>query len=149
METAREHPIERPWVDCLVTPTVLSLMFLRGELNGDFILQHHCLKAMLPYLFVEGHHNYASYLSWYVRQMEHLPQCQGGPIRRCARVSALGWGYCSASRSVWRADIYQAREIFWRYDGHFNKPRASFCVCIVSVCAPTLTFPWNIQRSWG
>jgi len=29
---------------------------------------------MLPYFFVAGHHNYARYLSWYVRQMEHLPQ---------------------------------------------------------------------------
>ena len=30
---------------------------------------------MLPYFFAAGHHNYARYLSWYVRQMEHLPQC--------------------------------------------------------------------------
>ena len=29
---------------------------------------------MLPYFFAAGHHNYARYLSWYVRQMEHLPQ---------------------------------------------------------------------------
>ena len=49
-------------------------MFLRGEQNGDFLLQQHCLKAMLPYFFVAGHHNYARYLSWYVRQMEHFPQ---------------------------------------------------------------------------
>ena len=42
--------------------------------NGDFLLQQHCLKAMLPYFFAAGHHNYARYLSWYVRQMEHLPQ---------------------------------------------------------------------------
>ncbi|KAK2159105.1 hypothetical protein NP493_1749g00012 [Ridgeia piscesae] len=49
-------------------------MFLRGERNGDSLLQQHCLKAMLPYFFAAGHHNYARYLSWYVRQMEHLPQ---------------------------------------------------------------------------
>ena len=29
---------------------------------------------MLPYFFTAGHHNYARYLSWYVLQMEHLPQ---------------------------------------------------------------------------
>jgi hypothetical protein len=46
------------------------LMFRRGERNGDFLLQQHCLKAMLPYFFAAGHHNYARYLSWYVRQME-------------------------------------------------------------------------------
>ena len=74
LETAREHPTGRLWVDCLVKPTLLSLMFLRGERNGDFLLQQHCLKAMLPYFFAAGHHNYARYLSWYVRQMEQLPQ---------------------------------------------------------------------------
>ena len=74
LETAREHPTGRLWVDCLVKPTLLSLMFLRGQRNGDFLLQQHCLKAMLPYFFAAGHHNYARYLSWYVRQMEHLPQ---------------------------------------------------------------------------
>jgi hypothetical protein len=61
-------------------------MFLHGERNGDFLIQQHCLKAMLPYFFAAGHHNYARYLSWYVRQMEQVhtfvgtrmevPQCQ-------------------------------------------------------------------------
>ena len=74
LETAREHPTGRLWVDCLIKPTLLALMFVRGERNGDFLLQQHCLKAMLPYFFTAGHHNYARYLSWYVRQMEHLPQ---------------------------------------------------------------------------
>ena len=61
-------------MDCFLKPTLLSLMFLRRERDGDFLLQQHCLKAMLPYFFAAGHHNYARYLSWYVRQMEHLPQ---------------------------------------------------------------------------
>ena len=56
------------------------------------------------------------------------PACQEGPIGRCTRLSALGWGHRSASRSVRRADIYQAREGFWRYKGHFNESRASGCV---------------------
>ena len=60
-------------MDCFVKPTLLSLMFLPGERNGDFLLQLHCLKAMLPYFIAAGHHNYARYLSWYVRQMEQLP----------------------------------------------------------------------------
>ena len=66
METAREHTTGRLWVDCLVKPTLLSLMFLRGELNGDFILQQYCLKAILLYFLVVGHHSYARYLNWYV-----------------------------------------------------------------------------------
>ena len=74
LETARGHQTGRLWVDCFLKPTLLSLMFLRRERNGDFLLQQHCLKAMLPYFFAAGHHNYERYLSWYVRQMEHLPQ---------------------------------------------------------------------------
>ena len=74
METAREHTTGRLWVDCLVNLTLLSLMFLRGEQNGDFILQQYCLKAILPYFLAIGHHSYARYLNCYVRQMEHLPQ---------------------------------------------------------------------------
>ena len=71
LETARGHPTGRLWVDCFVKPTLLSFMLLRGERDGDFILQQHCLK--LPYFFAAGHHNYTRYLSWYVQQMEHLP----------------------------------------------------------------------------
>ena len=61
-------------MDCLIKPTLLALMFLHAERNGDFRLQQYCLKKMLPYFFAAGHRNYTSYLSWYVRQMENLPQ---------------------------------------------------------------------------
>ena len=60
------------------------------------------------------------------------PACQVGPTGRCMHLSALGWGDRDASRSVRRADIYQAREGFWRYEGHFNESRASGCA---SLCA--------------
>lgn len=49
LESVREHPTGKLWVDCLVKPTLLSLMFLRAERNGDFLLEQHCLKEMLPY----------------------------------------------------------------------------------------------------
>ena len=35
LETARKHPTGRLWVDCFVKPTLLSLMFLRGEPQGN------------------------------------------------------------------------------------------------------------------
>ena len=72
-ETMRHHPTGRRWVDCLIKPTLLALMFHRGERNGDFLRQQYCLKQMLPYFFAAGHQNYARYISRYVRQMEHLP----------------------------------------------------------------------------
>ena len=51
-------------MNCYIKPTLLVLMFLRREENGDFLLQQHCLKEMLPYFFAAGHENYD--LSWYV-----------------------------------------------------------------------------------
>ena len=42
--------------------------------------------------------------------MEHLPQCAKEDLIAGAHVC----------RSVWRADVYQAREGFWRYEGHFQ-----------------------------
>ena len=44
----------------LIKPTLLALMFLRREWDGDFLLQQHCLKEMLPYFFAAGHQNYAT-----------------------------------------------------------------------------------------
>ena len=73
LDTAREHPTGRLWVDCFVKHTLLSHLFLPGDRNGDFLPQQQCLKAVLPYFFAAGHYSYARYLSWYVRQMEHLP----------------------------------------------------------------------------
>ena len=100
LEAAREHPTGRLWVDCLIKPTRITLMFLRGERNGDFLLQQHCINAMLPYIFAAGHHNYARYLSWYVRQMENLPQNAKEDLLAGAHVCRR---YSSASRSVWRS----------------------------------------------
>ena len=82
LEMAREHPTGRLWEDCFIKLTLLSLM--PGEGNGDFLLQQHCLNAMLPYFFAAGHYSYARYLSWYVRQMEHLPQRIKEDLLACA-----------------------------------------------------------------
>ena len=60
------------WVDCLMKPTLLSLIFLHAEWNGDFHLQQHCLKKMLPYFAAASHYNYFRYLNWYTRQVENL-----------------------------------------------------------------------------
>ena len=56
LETARKHPAGRLWVDCFVKPT---LLVTSSSSSNAF--------------FAAGHYNYVRYLSWYVRQMEHLP----------------------------------------------------------------------------
>ena len=77
LETAREHPTGRLWMDCLIKPTQVC-------------------------------------------------------------------------RSVWRADIYQAREGFWRYEGHFNEHRASGCVRPPWHCHRTyVQWRWEEQKPHG
>ena len=50
--------------------------------------------------------------------MEHLPQRAKEDLQAGAPLSALGWGDRSASRSVRRARVYQAREGFcWSSGG--------------------------------
>ena len=66
------------------------------------------------------------------------PACQRGSTGRCARLLALGWEDRSASRSVRRVNIYQAREGLWKFEGNFNEHRASGCICesFLSVLPP-------------
>ena len=52
---------------------MLAHHFTRVEQEGDWILQQHCLERMLPYFFVAGHHHYARYISWHLRDMQHIP----------------------------------------------------------------------------
>ena len=74
MEKTWKNSTTRLWIDCLIKPTLLALMLLRAEKDGDFLLQQQCLEMMLPYVFAACHYNYARYISWYLRQMQHILQ---------------------------------------------------------------------------
>ena len=52
---------------------MLAYQFMRIEREGDWILQQHCPEGMLPYLLVAGHHHYARYISWRLRDIQHIP----------------------------------------------------------------------------
>ena len=52
---------------------MLAHYFVRVKREGDWILQQPCLERMLPYFFVAGHHHYARYISWHLRDMQHIP----------------------------------------------------------------------------
>ncbi len=58
LETCREQPTGRHWIDNLIKPTLLVHHLLRSEREGDFLLQQLTLECMLPYFFVAGHHHY-------------------------------------------------------------------------------------------
>ena len=52
---------------------MLAHQFMRIEREGDWIVQQHCLERMMPYVFVAGHHQYARYIRWQLRDMQHIP----------------------------------------------------------------------------
>ena len=71
-EKSSLQPTGRHWVDNLITPTLLIHQLLRSERGGDWLLQQLCIRRLLPYFFIAGHHNYARYLSWHCLEMAVL-----------------------------------------------------------------------------
>ena len=62
------------WVDVLIKPVLLTMMFVRAEREGDWPLHLASYKQMLPYFITAGHVTYARYGLCYLREMERLPQ---------------------------------------------------------------------------
>ena len=53
-------------------PTLLIHQLLRSEREGDWLFHQLCIRRLLPYFFIAGHHNYARYLSWHCLEMAIL-----------------------------------------------------------------------------
>ena len=49
------------WVENLIKPVMLMMMFVRAEREADWPLHLLCVKEMMPYFFAAGHFNYARY----------------------------------------------------------------------------------------
>ena len=49
------------WVENLILPVLLMLIFIRAELEGEWALHLWAVNGMLPYFFVAGHIYYARY----------------------------------------------------------------------------------------
>ena len=45
---------------------------LRSEREGDWLFQQLCIRRLLPYFCIAGHHNYARYFSWHCLEMAIL-----------------------------------------------------------------------------
>ncbi|XP_038064765.1 D(1A) dopamine receptor-like [Patiria miniata] len=60
------------WVENLVKPVLLMMIFVRAEREGDWPLHLWAVNEMIPYFFAAGHHNYARYGLYYLRSMERL-----------------------------------------------------------------------------
>ena len=62
------------WVNNLIKPIFLIMMFVRVECEEEFGLHLYACKKMLPYFFSAGHRNYARDGLVYIRTMEKLPR---------------------------------------------------------------------------
>lgn len=49
------------WINLLIRPLLLCLLYVRAEKEGNFILHLYCVQEMLPYFFAAGHHYHASW----------------------------------------------------------------------------------------
>ena len=62
------------WVENLVKPIFIMLLFVRAEREADWPLHLWAVKEMLPFFFAAGHCNYARYATYYLHSMEKLPK---------------------------------------------------------------------------
>ena len=61
------------WVDNLIKPVLIMMIFVRAEREGDWLLHLWSVEAMLSYFYAAKHINYARYGLLYLREMQRLP----------------------------------------------------------------------------
>ncbi|CAH3121622.1 unnamed protein product [Porites lobata] len=60
------------WIDCLIKPVFIMMLYVRAEREGDWPLHLAAVRKMLPIFFSSSHVNYARYGLYYLRSMESL-----------------------------------------------------------------------------
>ena len=65
--------IAEHWINNLIRPVFLMMMFVRAEREGEFPLHLYACHQMIPYFFAAGHNNYARYGLCYLLTMPRLP----------------------------------------------------------------------------
>lgn len=69
---ASSSPTSKLWLENLVKPVFIMMVFVRAEREGEWPLHLWAMQEMLLYFFAAGHHNYARYGLYYLRSMERL-----------------------------------------------------------------------------
>ena len=70
---SKKSILAKHWIDNLIYPVFLMMMYVRAEREGEFGLHLYCCKKMIPYFFAAGHWNYARDGIVYLRSMEKMP----------------------------------------------------------------------------
>ena len=60
------------WVNALIKPVFLLMMYARAEREGELTLHHYAVNQMLPLFFAAGHVHYARYGLYYIRSMKSM-----------------------------------------------------------------------------
>ncbi len=62
------------WSDCLIKPVLYMMLYIRAEIEGDWLLHLHAVSVMMPYFFAAWtSYNYARYGTYYLQNMRKLP----------------------------------------------------------------------------
>ena len=72
-DLAKRSRTTKMWVDNLIKPVLIMMLYVLAEREGDWPLHLEAVKLMMPYFFASGHVNYARYGLFYLRHMEALP----------------------------------------------------------------------------
>ena len=70
---ARSSRTAKLWVDRLIKPLFLIMLFCQAEKEADRPLHIRAVSLMIPYFFATGHHSYARYGLYYFRSSETMP----------------------------------------------------------------------------
>ena len=71
-EMSRKSVTAEHWINNLIQPVMLMMMYCRAEREGDFALHLYACANMIPYFFSAGHWNYARDGIAYLNSMSKL-----------------------------------------------------------------------------
>ena len=109
-ETSLKSKTSKHWVDNLIKPIFIILLFVRAEREAERLLHLLAVRSMLPYFFAAGHHNYARYGLYYLRSMHKLPPEKLERFMKGVHVTRHQRGYWNA---IW-SDMF-IKTTFMRY----------------------------------
>ena len=107
------------WVENLILPVLLMLIFIRAEQEGEWALHLWAVNEMIPHFFAARHIHYARYDLIYLRSVQKL---HGGTLERFQKrehVQRLKQGLWNGIRTdIIETNIYalwaRARWSYWK-----------------------------------
>ena len=60
-QLAKESKTSKLWLDCLIKPVFLMMLFVHSERECDWAIHLYSVKQMMPYFYSARHNNYAQY----------------------------------------------------------------------------------------